>query len=130
MNADAKCFSAAVERNTKQQNPKLQRSWFLTHRLLPAHCRPVNGSEQPSDSVPVGCFHTTHGTEVLAAGAENSPEAGEALARRRFFPTRTAGNSKPPRPQLTPGWWGARCRVLNQTRFGSVVGCVQPHQYF
>ena len=41
----------------------------------------VNGSEQPSDVVPVGCFHTTHWTEVLAAGAENSLEAGEALAR-------------------------------------------------
>jgi len=41
----------------------------------------VNGSEQPSDAVPVGCFHTTHWTEVLAAGAEHSPEATEALAR-------------------------------------------------
>src|SRR5437867_4041273 len=41
----------------------------------------VNGSEQPSDVVPVGCFHTTHWTEVLAAGAENSLEASEALAR-------------------------------------------------
>jgi DNA-directed RNA polymerase specialized sigma24 family protein len=53
----------------------------LTHRLLPAYCLAVNGSEQHSDAGPVGCFHTTHWTEVLAAGAENSPEAGEALAR-------------------------------------------------
>src|SRR6266567_3183007 len=43
-------------------------SSFLTHRLLPAYCRVVNGSEQPSDAVPVGCFHTTHWSEVLAAG--------------------------------------------------------------
>ena len=41
----------------------------------------VDNSEQPSEAVPVGCFHTTHWTEVLAAGAEKSPAASEALAR-------------------------------------------------
>jgi DNA-directed RNA polymerase specialized sigma24 family protein len=41
----------------------------------------VNGSEQPADAVPVGYFHTTHWTDVLAAGAEDRGEAGQALAR-------------------------------------------------
>jgi len=41
----------------------------------------VNGSEQPPEAGPVGGFHTTHWTEVLAAGAEESPAANEALAR-------------------------------------------------
>ena len=54
---------------------------LLTHCSLPAYCRAVKGSEQPSDAVPVGGFHTPHWTEVLAAGVEESPEAGQALAR-------------------------------------------------
>lgn len=41
----------------------------------------VIGSEQPSKAPVVGCFHTTKWTEVLAAGSENSVEAGKALAR-------------------------------------------------
>jgi RNA polymerase sigma-70 factor (ECF subfamily) len=43
--------------------------------------RALNDSDQPSESAPVGCFHTTHWTEVLAAGEANSPGACEALAR-------------------------------------------------
>src|SRR5437899_5410747 len=77
----ASCLGSQLRKNCDAPPQCLGASWFLTYRPIPAYCREVNGSEQPSDAVPVGCFHTTHWTEVLAAGAENSPEAGEALAR-------------------------------------------------
>jgi RNA polymerase sigma-70 factor (ECF subfamily) len=41
----------------------------------------VNRREQVSDELPVACFKTTHWTEVLQAGAAESPGAREALAR-------------------------------------------------
>src|SRR5439155_8896474 len=58
---------------------QLEESSLLTPRALPVCCGPVNASEE--QGLPIGCFHTTHWTEVLVAGAESSPEAGEALAR-------------------------------------------------
>ena len=73
----------------------------------------MNGCEQPSDELPVGCFHTTHWTEVLAAGAENAPEAGEALARlcqTYWLPVyafvRKRGHSPDRAKDLTQGFFG------------------------
>src|SRR6266545_582546 len=98
MNTDAKSFQPVVSRasrpcescNRRTGGTPVPLRWecrrrskfatsILTHRSLPAYCRAVNCSEQRSDPVPVVCFHTTHWTEVLAAGAEHSPEATEAL---------------------------------------------------
>jgi RNA polymerase sigma-70 factor (ECF subfamily) len=41
----------------------------------------VHGLEQPSDPIAREYFHTTHWTEILVAGGDNSPGADEALAR-------------------------------------------------
>jgi len=63
------------------QGECLGKTSFLTRGSRPVYCPSVNGSEQPSGELPIGCFHTTHWTDVLAAGAEDSSEANEALAR-------------------------------------------------
>jgi RNA polymerase sigma-70 factor (ECF subfamily) len=41
----------------------------------------LKGPEERHDAILAGCFHTTHWTEVLAAGTGASAEAAEALAR-------------------------------------------------
>jgi RNA polymerase sigma-70 factor (ECF subfamily) len=41
----------------------------------------MDASEKRSEAGPVGCFQTTHWTEVLQASIADSAEAGDALAR-------------------------------------------------